>query len=664
MAESMGLPPALPIPPEQKLRGYITLLRRNWHLLPYDQLLVLLDMTPEQLAYALREDDFLWVKLGSLKPRCEPLALPGARRGNPATCSGDQGAGRSANFGDEIRQPAEPRFAFVRKLSAAAPPNPSQVTGNPRPSPCATSIPTSPFTAIRCSIQNWIPTPTACCSDWPTVGINGVWLHVVLRNLAPGGEAFPEFGAEHRTRLENLRKLVARAKRHGIGIYLYINEPRAMPAEFFHSRPEMAGVREGDYVALCTSHPAVRKWLTDSLAYVFRNVPDLAGVFTITASENLTNCASHGAWRQCPRLPKPHGYPDPRRGQRGDRGRRASWKSAGESDCLGLGLARARRRRRRHRRAGQAHLADVGQRVVAAHRTRRGEKRSGRIQPLGGRAGTARLRHWQLAKQAGLKTVAKVQLNNTWELSAVPYLPVMDLVAQHCHNLATAGVDGMMLSWSLGGYPSPNLEIAASFCRRPVPSIEEVLDGLAQRRFGPQGAPHARKAWTAMSRAFTEYPYHGAVLYQCPVQMGPANLLYPVATGYRATMVGFPYDDLNAWRGPYPAEVFADQFEKVAAGWQRGLTELQAAVAQTPASLRPEVEAELRFAQAARLHFQSVANQARFILLRDALANVARPLPPAQRQQTIDQLRRVVEDEIAHGQATLHARADRLSDRL
>ena len=260
--------------------------------------------------------------------------------------------------------------------------------------------------------------------------------------------------------------------------------------------------------------------------------------------------------------------------------------------------------------------------------------------------GPRALRHWQLAKQAGLKTVAKVQLNNTWELSAVPYLPVMDLVARHCHNLATAGVDGMMLSWSLGGYPSPNLEIAAAFCRRPVPAVEEVLDALAQRRFGPQGAAHARKAWTAMSRAFSEYPYHGSVLYQCPVQTGPANLLYPAATGYHATMVGFPYDDLEAWRGPYPAEVFADQFEKVARGWEQGLAELQAAVALAPAGSRPEVEAELRFAQAARLHFQSVANQARFVLLRDALANPSPSLPPAQRQQTIHQLRAVVEDEI------------------
>ena len=90
-----------------------------------------------------------------------------------------------------------------------------------------------------------------------------------------------------------------------------------------------------------------------------------------------------------PSLPSPHGYPDPRRGQRGDRGRRTSWKSAGESDCMGLGLARTATPPASSPR-GQAHLADVGQRVVATHRTRRGEKRSGRIPPLGGRAGTKR----------------------------------------------------------------------------------------------------------------------------------------------------------------------------------------------------------------------------------------------------------------------------------
>ena len=66
----------------------------------------------------------------------------------------------------------------------------------------------------------------------------------------------------------------------------------------------------------------------------------------------------------------------------------------------------------------------------------------------------------------------------------MPYLPVMDLVAEHCHNLASAGVDGMMLSWSLGGYPSPNLEIAAASAVTPTPQVDEVLDAVARDASG------------------------------------------------------------------------------------------------------------------------------------------------------------------------------------
>ena len=92
-----------------------------------------------------------------------------------------------------------------------------------------------------------------------------------------------------------------RAKRYGIGVYLYMNEPRAMPTAFFSNRKEMAGVREGELTALCTSHLAVRQWMGDALEYLFCSVPDLAGVFTITASENLTNCAVRGTQHSCPR---------------------------------------------------------------------------------------------------------------------------------------------------------------------------------------------------------------------------------------------------------------------------------------------------------------------------------------------------------------------------
>ena len=108
---------------------------------------------------------------------------------------------------------------------------------------------------------------------------------------------------------------------------------------FFRNRPEMAGVQEGEFTALCTSHPAVRQWMGDALAYVFRQVPDLAGVFTITASENLTNCAVHGEWQRCPQCKSRQRRGNHRRGQCHDRRGRSPRQSQGQGDRMGLGLA-------------------------------------------------------------------------------------------------------------------------------------------------------------------------------------------------------------------------------------------------------------------------------------------------------------------------------------
>ena len=100
-----------------------------------------------------------------------------------------------------------------------------------------------------------------------------------------------------------------------------------------------------------------------------------------------------------------------------------------------------------------------------------------------------------------------------------------------------------------------------------------------------------------MSDAFRQYPFHISVVYTSPVQCGPANVLYPAKTGYQATMWGIPYDDLDGWRGPYPPEVFAAQFEKMAAGWRSGIAELQAAVEKTPPDRHRDAQADLRLAQ-------------------------------------------------------------------
>ena len=204
--------------------------------------------------------------------------------------------------------------------------------------------------------------------------------------------------------------------------------------------------------------------------------------------------------------------------------------------------------------------------------------------------------------------VAKIQCGNTWELSAVPYLPVLENITRHAVALREAGVQDIMLGWTLGGHPSPNIE-----------AISEIysggtLDTLATKRHGATNAAVAATFWRECSAAFREFPYHIGVVYQAPLQMGPANPLWLAPTGYKACMVGIPYDDLKAWRAIYPAEIFVSQLEKVAAGFEAAIAKLRTIIAQPP----PALAEELVFAEAAAIHFASVANQSRAVVERDA----------------------------------------------
>lgn len=47
---------------------------------------------------------------------------------------------------------------------------------------------------------------------------------------------------------------------------------------------------------------------------------------------------------------------------------------------------------------------------------------------------------WKTARECGLETSAKVQVNTTWEGSTVPALPVFPLVEEHIRRLKDEGV--------------------------------------------------------------------------------------------------------------------------------------------------------------------------------------------------------------------------------
>ncbi len=641
VGRALGLGKSPAIAPEIARRGYITIIKRNWHLLPYEQLLQLLDWSPEELAFTLREDDFLYVKLGNLKPSCPRLVW---EERTAAIKEHEQWIAQTvaAEFGQRWQQPARPLFEFVKDLSRSAAARPRNQSTELRFCYSYFALYGDPLLEPELN-----PYPDGYLARLAESGVTGVWLQAVLYKLARFPWK-PELSHRYEERLRNLHQLAARARKHGIRPYLYLNEPRAMPQNFFNDHPELKGVSEGDHATLCVRQPAVQKYLVESTAAICRAVPDLGGFFTITASENLTNCWSHGQGSHCPRCREV----SPAEVIAGTNAlfQQGIDEAGGPQRLLAWdwGWADGWAEEAIRRLPAKTSLMSVSEWSLPIQRggikAEVGEYSLSAVGP-----GPRATRHWASARARGLKVVAKIQAANSWELSAVPYVPAVVNTARHAANLRALGVSEIMLGWTLGGFPSPNLEVVKEVMDAPSftpgnreETIEASLLAVAQRRFGSDLAPAVVRAWKACGEAYAEFPFNIGVVYQAPLQTGPASLLFAKPTGYASTMVGFPYDDLDGWRGPYPPEIFAAQLMKVSDGFALAATNLRATISGSalhPAQAREGLK-EVGLMTACALHWRSVANQTRFVLGRKLIEQ--RPAPAA----AIENLNRVLLDEL------------------
>lgn len=606
LAAGIGLRTPPKVNPRWLERGYVTIIRNNWHLLPYGQLLELLGWSAEKMDYSLREDDFLFCKLGGLKPRCEPVRY--------SSLTADQQA-RTAELRSRVEKhfpqsegSEEPPFAFVDRYQTA--------------SGGLTATKASSRFDLRL-IYPWFalygdplldprldPFPDGLLESLAAMGINGVWMQGVLYTLIEWSPA-PEMSAGHEKRIKTLRALAKRAEKYGIGLYLYLNEPRAMPLKFFDRHPEWKGVEYGQagVATTCTSHPPVLELLARNTEALFRAVPELAGVFTITMSENPTNCYAQMRGKECPRCAK----------------RSPEEVVAEVNGAIEEGVHRAKPEARVivwnwgwHPFVGVEGAKRIVDRLPAtvelmctseeAMPTHVGGVDGSIVDYSISQVGPGEYATdlWRHAIGRGLKAVAKVQVNNSWECSAIPYIPAVDLVETHLDRLTECGVTGLMASWTLGGYPGGNLELLSH-------SSEE----LAVLKFGPEAAPLVRKAWSLLSRAFTEFPFDCGVLYRGPQNAGPMNLLWAEPTGYGSTMVGFPYDDLTGWRGPYPEDIFENQLRQLSETWKKGLDELDQANRIIDPEHRDNLSELIRVATGVYCHFRSAYLQTAFVRLRD-----------------------------------------------
>lgn len=601
LAENMGLP----VPPEVDSswieKSYLTIIRNNWHLLPYEQLLQILEWTPEHMAYILKEEDALWHKLGKLKPAAAPVyyrLLNNDEKEKTAVLK----KALQKNFPVISHTKREKPFAFIQKYGKNV--DAVHLTGNFDFNFIYSY--SAPYGDVLLHPE-LDPFPENLLKQYSSIGIKGVWLQAILYTLCPidGAE---EFSEGHNIRLENLKELVKKTSKYGIGVYLYLNEPRCMPEKFYEKLPEWKGIEtedKGIFTNCSTRSKAPLQWLEKACAYVFRNVSGLAGAFSISMSENATHC--HSRWEgekcnYCRNRPIPEIIAEINKAI--EKGIHCSspdakviiwnwaWKKEWEHDVLDL----------LPKKTYLMCVSEWGKPVEFGGS--KGEVVDYSISHIGPSEKSIEL--WGHAKRLGIKTVAKVQLNNSWECPAVPYIPVPYLVKKHLDMLQKNDIDGIMLSWTLGGYPGGNLEL-----------LTRTPEKIAVRNFGENAAPLVCGSWKKFSDAFREFPFHVQVLYLAPMAYGPKNLLYSEKTGFKASMTGFPYDDLESWRAIYSEAIFEEQFKKLTEGWKEGLEILKSAEEKIPIEILAKFIDLKNVAEAAYCHLRSTYMQICFVRARD-----------------------------------------------
>ena len=598
-AEMLGLPSDLETDPAWIRRGYLTIIRNNWHLLSYEQLLDLLSWTPERLAHSLREEDFLWLKLGRGKPVCPPVCWTRLTEEEKKKTQLIRSR-LERHFPAGIPKRKEKVFSFLHDILVLTPvvsrENFSFNFIAPYSATCGD---------IFCDDD---PLPDVLLERYAAMGIQGIWIHAVLYLLVPipGAEEFSVGWRERRIK-------------YGLKIYLYLNEPRALPLPFFERKPDWAGLDLPllNTKTICTARsPEPLQWLEFAMHEVWDAVPYLGGAFCITMSENPTNCHYRAHSYECPFckniLPAQiiadvlsamergmHAVAPESRliastwgWQRVDR---CSPDIPDDVEFSGEIMSRLSK---------SIHIAAVSENSLNLHiggvNSRLGDYSISQVGPSEKSQAV-----WRKAREYHLSVVAKVQLNNSWELAAVPWLPVPNLVQEHLQNLKREGISGLMLSWTHGGYPGGNLEL-----------LRATPEEIAATRFSAKNAEKVCRAWRQFSDAFRQFPFCKELLYLGPTNRGPGNRFYLKPTHRHATMLWFPYDNLKAWRGLYPETVFERQFSLLLEKWEDGINTLGEVSPQTAVE-KTNFEELKRISAAAECHFRSTFRQIKFIRARE-----------------------------------------------
>ena len=429
-------------------------------------------------------------------------------------------------------------------------------------------------------------------------GFTGVWLRAELRELAPV-RLFGKYASNSKAYLQSLRTLCRRAGKHGLGIWLYFNEPLGIPQShrFWRDHPTLGGPcvytpLDPPVIALCASTHEVQDYLREGFRELYGQIP-LAGAILITASEHPSHCWSYVvnnpscSWREtfwaerceCPRC-APRGPVEV------------------VADVIGLihhGIKSARPeaevvawdwswnmyfrppyRNMIDRLPEDVILMGDFERggVVSRAAKRETVEEYSLVYP-----GPSKRFVSEVAATAGRRQMwARIQINTTLELSTVPNLPLVVSLYRKFKYLQSTEVCGFMGTWNFSSATDTlNVFAATKLSEGRLDDDEQkCLQLLAEEYFGPGvDAPEVVRAWYGFQRACRHYPINGnAFVYRSPTSRA---LAYPLRLRFSGRAMPWTYnpdflgDHLEDSLGDFSLSQVVQLLGRLSRAWLRAL---------------------------------------------------------------------------------------------
>ncbi|HNS31753.1 MAG TPA: hypothetical protein PKN36_02105 [bacterium] len=434
-------------------------------------------------------------------------------------------------------------------------------------------------------------------------GFNSIWVHCILRDIV-NSDPFPEFGRKAKEQVPALNRLVERAGKYGLKVFVYICEPRGFSSNdaFWQKNSDVRGHLSAGNYALCSSAQRVKDFLSQSSYNLFKKVPGLGGAFMITASEFHTHCYSHyPKWQKLFAISQMTDWAKAQFHCERCAERDPSQVVAEIVTLVNSGIKSASPRAETIVWNWSWYIIepDPQKKLVSLlpdNITLMADfERGGSIKVLDKKINvdeysfsyTGPSKRFKdilsQARERKMKMMAKIQLGTTHELVTVPYIPVPCILAEKISRMRKAKVNGYLGCWIFGGDVTPMSRIAGKMSIDPDISASKAVKEVAISEFGDkETAGYVSRAWKLFSKAWKNYPFSIPFLYNSPVNY---STTYPLTldagkAGIIPSWRPLPRDkdghlavgeNLETWTKPFTPYFVSRVFRKLLKEWNKGI---------------------------------------------------------------------------------------------